>query len=165
MVSQSSQDRSRDRLAIQNGRSLSTWTGRSVTGDTRPLPKQRESVRRLIDAVCRNRSKMRSQAVALGYATFAVQLPLLAQITTKHPTPVVWFKLIGSLALLAIGGIGLVVWAWLTMRVGRRSLKRLDTDRVGIAGRGTRIDSDDWAGKPLHPPVDGVPPGQDDTER
>lgn len=35
-----------------------------------------------------------------------------------------WAKLIGSLVLLTIGGVALVVFAWLWLRVGRRASQR-----------------------------------------
>ncbi|MBM4090475.1 MAG: hypothetical protein FJ276_13795 [Planctomycetes bacterium] len=69
-------------------------------------------------------------------------------------------KAIGALILLAIGGVALVTFAWLALRVGRRQLRRED----GLVGqRRGNASSDDWARKPLvpRPPADRRGDGTD----
>jgi hypothetical protein len=57
------------------------------------------------------------------------------------------FRLVGALILLTIGGVSLVVLAWLALRSGRRYAD-------GPTWRATRAAGpppDDWADKPLTP--------------
>jgi hypothetical protein len=55
------------------------------------------------------------------------------------------FKLVSALILLTIGGVSLIVLAWLALRVGRRSADR----PVLRATHRTGLPPDDWAHKPL----------------
>jgi hypothetical protein len=57
-------------------------------------------------------------------------------------------KIIGALILLTIGGVALVMLAWLALRVGRRNLRRLE-DRS--PPRWSKVHGDDWAKTPLAP--------------
>ncbi len=55
------------------------------------------------------------------------------------------FKLLSALILLTIGGVSLIVLAWLALRVGRRSAERATPHTTHAAGPPL----DDWARKPL----------------
>ncbi len=73
-------------------------------------------------------------------------LAQVAQSPLQRLEPQQRMKLLGSLILLAIGGVALVVLAWLWMRVGRRKLRRED----GVVNPSRkRVQVDDWARKPL----------------
>ncbi len=66
-------------------------------------------------------------------------------------------KIIGALILLTIGGVALVLLAWLALRIGRRNLRRLE-DRS--SPRWSKVHVDDWANKPLAP----RPPARPDAD-
>lgn len=72
---------------------------------------------------------------------------LLGQVPS-HPThtvrKLVLFKLVSALILLTIGGVALVVLAWLTLRIGRRQADRLELGTRRAAGPPI----DDWACAP-----------------
>ncbi len=81
-------------------------------------------------------------------------VPLLAQAQSAaaHAArDVTLFKLVAMLILLVLGGAALVVWAWLTLRVGRRQIRRRGaTARAATMPGANSISTDDWARKPLH---------------
>ncbi len=72
---------------------------------------------------------------------------LLGQVPS-HPThtvrKLVLFKLVSALILLTIGGVALVVLAWLTLRIGRRQTERPGFEATRAAGPPT----EDWARAP-----------------
>jgi hypothetical protein len=78
-------------------------------------------------------------------------LPLVVFQVAPSPAdrlePVQRAKLFGSLALLALGGVAMIVLAWLMLRVGRRSSRREDMAVESL--RKKRSDADDWAAKRL----------------
>ncbi len=76
-------------------------------------------------------------------------LAQVAQSPLQRLEPQQRVKLLGSLILLTIGGVSLVVLAWLWMRVGRRNSRR--EDRVLQHDR-KAAQVDDWARKPLTKP-------------
>ncbi len=78
---------------------------------------------------------------------------LLADSPLSQLEPVARAKLLGGLILLAIGGVALVVLCWLTLRVGRRALRRED---VIVQRLNRQTGADDWAAKPLVRPDKAV---------
>lgn len=78
-------------------------------------------------------------------------LAQVAQSPLNRLEPPQRAKLLGSLILLTIGGIALVVLAWLTLRIGRRYLRREDETFQQLR---CRSQADDWASKPLVKPED-----------
>ena len=82
-------------------------------------------------------------------------LPLLLAQAAPSPAdrlePAQRAKLFGTLALLALGGVAMVVLAWLALRVGRRSSRREDLAAEML--RKKRADVDDWAAKKLIDPM------------
>ncbi len=83
----------------------------------------------------------------------AAPLPLLlAESPLDRLKPEQRAKLIGSLVLLTIGGVALIVLAWLALRVGRRSSQRED---LAMELFKQRVKAEDWASKPLVPPERG----------
>jgi len=99
-------------------------------------------------------------------------LGLLAQTSapTAQTAPrVTMFKLVAMLILLVLGGVALVVWAWLTLCVGRRQVRRAAPSAA--RAKGAVVTPDDWARKALIPnnPTEAVErdadePGQTDEE-
>ena len=77
---------------------------------------------------------------------------LLADSPLSRLEPQQRAKLIGSLILLTIGGLTLIVLAWLALRVGRRSSQREDLSMELFK---QRVKAEDWAATPV------VPPGED----
>lgn len=76
-------------------------------------------------------------------------------------------KMIAMLILLVIGGTALVIWAWLTLRTGRRTLRRRTADMLANSPAGsTKFAGDDWARKPLYPDMgsDPEPEGSEDGD-
>ena len=68
----------------------------------------------------------------------------LRAVPKDRRVAVQWAKLIGSLVLLTIGGVALIVFAWLWLRVGRRVSQRED---ALIQRRGAGPRDDDWTRK------------------
>lgn len=60
------------------------------------------------------------------------------------------FKLIAMLILLVIAGVALIIWAWLTLRVGRRQARRT-TAQASVHADQSAATPDDWASKSLVP--------------
>lgn len=62
-----------------------------------------------------------------------------------------YVRLLGSLILLTLGGVSLVVLAWLALQVGRRHSKRQDAKLEKL---GYRVNADDWVAPPPKSPND-----------
>lgn len=68
-----------------------------------------------------------------------------AQTTLDRVEARQYARIFGALILLAIGGVALVVLAWLALRVGRRSSRRADARLHQLQGR---FHPDDWVKPP-----------------
>lgn len=62
-----------------------------------------------------------------------------------------YVRLVGSLILLTLGGVSLVVLAWLALRMGRRYSRRQDAVLEKLR---CRINADDWVTPPPSSPDD-----------
>ncbi|MFO7906223.1 MAG: hypothetical protein R6U98_26435 [Pirellulaceae bacterium] len=62
-----------------------------------------------------------------------------------------YVRLLGSLILLTLGGVSLVVLAWLALRMGRRHSRRQDAKLEKLRGG---IKADDWVVPPSRRPND-----------
>lgn len=68
-------------------------------------------------------------------------------------------RILGALFLLTIGCIAFVTLTWLTLRIGRRYLRRLDDS---APPHWSTVHADDWAKKPLAPRPPADPDADDE---
>jgi hypothetical protein len=91
---------------------------------------------------------MVAQVARFVVATVGTLLGQAESMQFMRLPPAARAKIIGALILLTIGGVALVMLAWLALRVGRRNLRRLE-DRS--PARWSKVHGDDWAKTPLAP--------------